>query len=128
MNKTLVPTLLVSALLATGCSFIPKMERATGTVADQYPAAASAGATAAAELPWQSFFTDARLQQLIGLALENNRDLRVAALNVERTQAQYQIQRAAQWPQCRCWPQCWPAQQPRPGAWCSSRRRWRQPF
>jgi multidrug efflux system outer membrane protein len=43
---------------------------------------------------WQSFFADWRLQQLIILALENNRDLRVAALNIERSQALYQIKRS----------------------------------
>ena len=38
------------------------------------------------------------MQQLIGVALENNRDLRVAALNVEAFRAQYRIQRADLFP------------------------------
>ena len=38
------------------------------------------------------------LQQLIQIALDNNRDLRLAALNVERTQALYRIQRADRLP------------------------------
>ena len=38
------------------------------------------GGAGAADIPWQQFFTDQRLQQLIDLALENNRDLRVAVL------------------------------------------------
>ena len=49
---------------------------------------------AAADIPWRDFFVDGRLQQVIDLALANNRDLRVAALNVQRTQALYRIQRA----------------------------------
>src|SRR2546427_9239462 len=44
------------------------------------------------------FFQDARLQQLVRTALDNNRDLRVAALNIERAQAQYRITRADQFP------------------------------
>jgi multidrug efflux system outer membrane protein len=48
----------------------------------------------AAELNWQFFFTDQKLQKVIDFALENNRDLRLAALNVERTKAIYGIQRA----------------------------------
>ena len=40
----------------------------------------------------REFFPDARLQKLIGLALENNRDLRVAMLNVEAARAQYRLQ------------------------------------
>jgi multidrug efflux system outer membrane protein len=42
---------------------------------------------------WQEFFTDAKLQHIIGTALNNNRDLRLAALNVERARALYGIQR-----------------------------------
>jgi multidrug efflux system outer membrane protein len=54
----------------------------------------AAGAPAATEVKWQEFFTDAKLQQIIGTALKNNRDLRLAALNVERARALYGIQRA----------------------------------
>jgi len=45
-------------------------------------------------LRWQEFFPDEKLQQVIGTALTNNRDLRIAALNVERARAMYGIQRA----------------------------------
>lgn len=100
MTKRLVPTLLVSALLATGCSFIPQLDRPAAPVAGSYPAVSAANAgTPAADIPWQNFFTDARLQQLITLALDNNRDLRVAVLNIEQARAQYQIQRSAQFPE-----------------------------
>lgn len=51
-----------------------------------------------AEIPWQEFFVDPHLRKLISLALENNRDLRVAALNIERARAQYQIQRSDLFP------------------------------
>lgn len=54
---------------------------------------------AVADIPWQEFFADQKLHKLIALALDNNRDLRVAVLNIERAQAQYQIQRADLFPQ-----------------------------
>jgi multidrug efflux system outer membrane protein len=47
-----------------------------------------------ADIPWREFFVEARLQKVIELALTNNRDLRVATLNIERSRALYQIQRA----------------------------------
>ncbi len=47
-----------------------------------------------ADIPWQTFFVDPQLQGLIKLALENNRNLRITALNIEKSQAQYRIQRA----------------------------------
>ncbi|MDR0217162.1 MAG: efflux transporter outer membrane subunit [Comamonas sp.] len=101
MNKTLLPIALASALLASGCSFIPQLDRPALPVAEQFPAAASqtAGSVAAADIPWQQFFTDPRLQQVIQLALDNNRDLRVAVLNIDKARAQYQIQRSAQFPE-----------------------------
>ena len=46
-------------------------------------------------MKWQEFFTDKGLQSVIALALANNRDLRTAALNVQKVQAQYRTQRAA---------------------------------
>jgi multidrug efflux system outer membrane protein len=58
----------------------------------------TAGGTAAADVGWHEFFPDPQLQQLIALALANNRDLRVAALNVQSAQAQYRIQRAQLFP------------------------------
>ena len=90
----------MGAALLAGCSFIPVYERAVAPVATSYPALdapVSAGA-AAASVPWQQFFTDARLQRLITLALVHNRDLRVAVLNIEQSRAQFQITRAVQWP------------------------------
>ncbi len=56
------------------------------------------GAPAAVNVKWQDFFTDQRLRSVIELALANNRDLRVATLNVEKVQALYRIQRAELYP------------------------------
>jgi multidrug efflux system outer membrane protein len=55
-------------------------------------------APAAADVKWQEFFTDPRLQSVIELALANNRDLRMATLSIEKVQALYRIQRAEQYP------------------------------
>jgi multidrug efflux system outer membrane protein len=60
--------------------------------------APGADRAAAVDLGWRDVFRDPRLQALIALALESNRDLRVAALNVEAARAQYQIQRADMFP------------------------------
>ena len=90
------------ALTFGGCSLIPVYEPPAPPVPAQYPggvaAAAAANAEASALLPWQRFVTDARLVELIELALKNNRDLRLALLNVEQVAAQYQIRRADPFP------------------------------
>jgi multidrug efflux system outer membrane protein len=55
-------------------------------------------AAADAEIAWREFFTDERMQRVIATAIENNRDLRLAALNVQRARGIYGIQRAALFP------------------------------
>jgi multidrug efflux system outer membrane protein len=62
-------------------------------------AAVTASAPAAAEVKWRDYYTDDKLRQVIGLALKNNRDLRIAVLNVEKAMAQYRQQRANQFPE-----------------------------
>ena len=47
---------------------------------------------------WQDYFTDPTLRHLIDIALANNRDLRVALLNIEQARAQLGIRRADQFP------------------------------
>jgi multidrug efflux system outer membrane protein len=59
------------------------------------PAEASTAASVAAwDIGWRDFFADSRLQQLIAQALANNRDLRVAVLNIQLARAQYRVQRS----------------------------------
>lgn len=96
---------LVVALAATllgACSMIPVFERPAAPVPATFPQAvpteASAVAPLADTIAWRDYFADERLRNVIALALENNRDLRVAALNIERARAQYGIQRADLFP------------------------------
>ena len=89
--------------MLSGCSLIPDYQRPEAPVAAQFPqgpaySPAQAPNQAAAEQGWRQFFHDPALQQLIQTALVNNRDLRVAALNIDAYAAQYQIQRADLFP------------------------------
>ena len=96
--QRLLPLALV--LVLTGCTLAPKYERPAAPIAATYPASPAAteetGLTAviAADIGWRDFFNDPLLQQLIEISLENNRDFRTAALNVEAAQALYRIERA----------------------------------
>ena len=94
--------LLGSVLSMTACATMaPKYEQPAAPVpavwpgGDSYTAGpANAEQKAVADIQWQEFYSDNKLQKLITLALSNNRDLKVAALNIERFQALYQIRRA----------------------------------
>ncbi|MBT2326480.1 efflux transporter outer membrane subunit [Variovorax paradoxus] len=91
---------VAAAMFLAGCSLIPTYERPAAPVPAAYPGAQPAGGASspASTLAWQDFFTDPRLAKLIEIALANNRDLRVSVLNIEQARAQFQIQRAAQFP------------------------------
>ena len=102
MSKSLL-SLAITAAVLSGCSLIPDYQQPQAPVAAQYPQGPAYSPTeaanqAAAEQGWRQFFHDPALQQLIQTALVNNRDLRVAALNIDAYAAQYQIQRADLFP------------------------------
>ena len=99
MRRSLL-SLAVASILLGGCSLIPDYQRPASPVDSLWPSEAGGAqtATAAADLDWRAFFKDPALQSLIDTALANNRDLRVAALNVEAYAAQRQIQRSALFP------------------------------
>ncbi|KQY28915.1 transporter [Caulobacter sp. Root487D2Y] len=100
LARNLTLTLLAASALGA-CTLAPKTERPVLPVANawpiaQYNTAGNTGSTVtAADLGWREVFIDPRLQGVIDLALTNNRDLRVAMLNIEQSRAQYRIQRAA---------------------------------
>jgi len=97
-TSTALGSALGAFLLLGGCSLAPTYTRPLAPVPEQWPQGAAypsgdAGVSVGAELGWEEFFTDAKLRQVLSLALEQNRDLRIAALNVELARARYGIQR-----------------------------------
>jgi multidrug efflux system outer membrane protein len=96
---------VVAVVFVGGCSLAPSYEKPPAPVPARWPqgeayqeAQAGSDIPTAQALKWQEFFTDERLQKIIETALSNNRDLRLAALNVERARALYGIQRAELFP------------------------------
>jgi multidrug efflux system outer membrane protein len=102
MGKRTFSLLAAAAVLLTGCTLAPNYTRPEAPVPAPWPTGAAydnaqaspPGAPEAAGLAWREFFADERLRKVIETALKGNRDLRLAALNVERTRALFGIQRA----------------------------------
>ena len=98
--RTLKLTLsAISLAILAGCANLaPDYAQPDLPVPASLDGAATASAKAADKLEWQQVITNERLKQTVELALANNRDLRIAALNIEKARAQYQIDKAPLYP------------------------------
>ncbi|MGW8323475.1 MAG: TolC family protein [Thermodesulfobacteriota bacterium] len=103
--KVLLPVGVL--LLGAACSTMaPQYSRPPAPVASDWPSGdayektkVENGMRAVSDLPWEDFFAHEPLRRVITQALENNRDLRVALLNIERSRALFQIRRAELFPE-----------------------------
>jgi multidrug efflux system outer membrane protein len=89
----------VIAALLGACTLAPRYRQPEAPVPTAFDTTGSTAVAVpasdpAAETGWREFFPDTELQDLIQRALANNRDLRIATLNVEAARAQYRIRRA----------------------------------
>ena len=98
MRKSFTLGIVPLAMILAGCTMEPDYHRPALPVAAHYDSQDATRAGNGADIRWQSFFTDPVMHKLIASALANNRDLRVAALNVEVARSQVQIDRAALMP------------------------------
>lgn len=87
-------------LFVAACSMAPEYQRPEMPVAPHFPAQelTEQGMEYAYNIGWREYFKDPRLQEYIGLALEHNRDLRMALLNVEAARLAHRITEADRLP------------------------------
>ena len=104
MNKYLIPILSLIVFMA-GCSLAPDYLKPKSPVPESWPTGSayekekdSLSTKNASDIRWQDFIADEGLRKTIETALDNNRDLRLAALNVQRARALYGIQRSELYP------------------------------
>jgi multidrug efflux system outer membrane protein len=105
MIRKILPIAIAIFCIAACTSLAPDYIRPEAPVPAAWPggpaykdSAGKPGDVPAADIAWRDFFVDERLQKVIDLALANNRDLRMAALNIEKTRALHRIQRAELFP------------------------------
>ena len=103
MRDALIIMLTITCL--AGCTMVPTYSRPAPPIPAGWPtgpaykeAEENPTGPTAADVGWRAFYADERLQEVIRLALDNNRDLRIAALNIERARNLYRIQRAELFP------------------------------
>ena len=98
--KTIIPTLLFGFLLFTaGCTMAPKSMKPDNPVSNSWPEGSVKNPSGTdifdpAVVSWRQYFTDPKIQQVIEQAISNNRDLKLASLNVELSRAMYGIKKA----------------------------------
>src|SRR5690625_1111591 len=100
VHQTIYRLIIPVTLTLAGCvSMAPEDERSALPVPATYPElVATQDGVAVDELDWQAFFTDPVLSRLIETALQNNRDLRTAALKVDEARAAFRIQHSDRFP------------------------------
>jgi multidrug efflux system outer membrane protein len=100
MKGSALITVAAAITVLSACTLEPHYERPAAPVPPTWAGSAAGAADKAsvADVGWRQFFPDPVLQRLVAIALANNRDLRVAVLNVQAAQAQYRIQRADLFP------------------------------
>jgi NodT family efflux transporter outer membrane factor (OMF) lipoprotein len=93
-------SIVLAAAAMTACvQLAPSYQRPPAPVPAVFPSAGAASAAGGTVQPlWQDYFRDPALRDLIERALKNNRDLRIAVLNIDLVRTQYQLRRADQWP------------------------------
>lgn len=101
MNRIALSLCFGIVLLSASCTLAPRYTRPEAPIPRDWPSGAGReeisdqlGERQAADLAWRNFFSDERLQHVIALALNHNRDVKIAALAVDRAYALYGIQRA----------------------------------
>ncbi len=99
MRAAIIAALIAAAALAGCVNLAPDYTRPAAPIPAAWPMNAGvSGTTPAASIDWATFISDARLRKAIEITLRNNRDLRIAVLNIERARAQYRIERSARFP------------------------------
>lgn len=98
MKLTTLSLSTLALLLLSACQLAPEQQAIELPVPTTYASAAQGSGSKATELHWQQFFNNTKLQQLITLSLGNNKDLQIAALNVQRVRSLYQIEDSALYP------------------------------
>jgi multidrug efflux system outer membrane protein len=102
--KSRVITSMITVAALSACTLMPRYQRPQSPVPDRWPAAAGEAAAAASpsvsadQIGWRDFFTDPHLQRLVEIALESNRNLRIAVLNVAASEAQFRVERGNLFP------------------------------
>lgn len=100
--KPLAQVITLSLLLSGCANFAPQYQQPEVPMSEQWVGVAlkeqASQDVVPSDLGWREFFTDPRLQKLIATALAYNHDLKTAALNVERAQAQYGITKTDELP------------------------------
>ena len=93
IRAALACVLCLPALLGA-CTMAPKYARPGAPIPNAYAQGASLPNRPIQDLAWREFFKETTTRRLVEIALANNRDLRIAMLNIEKTRAQYRVQRA----------------------------------
>ena len=98
-TKKILSYLLIGSFISS-CTMAPAYKRPSLPVDNEisgipvYGPISDQAQQDAASISWKQFFKSKPLQDILQTALDNNRDLRAAALNIDAAKALYRIERS----------------------------------
>lgn len=91
--------ILINIFIFTGCSLKPEIEYNDSIIPTELKNSLDKNSNLEYIQPsWENFVKNDKLKELIKIALENNRDLKIAILNIEAARATYRIEESKYFP------------------------------
>ncbi|RXJ66203.1 RND transporter [Halarcobacter ebronensis] len=91
--------ILINILILTGCSLKPELVYNNSVIPSKFKNVVDKNSKVEYIQPkWEDFVKNDKLKKLIKIALENNRDLKIAILNIEAARATYRIEKSKYFP------------------------------
>lgn len=99
MSARAAVTLLLLAVGTEGCRLGPDYERPEIPTPAAWREIPAAEAESLANIPWWELFQDPALQELLRIALAENKDLQIAIARIDEARASYGFAKSEFWPQ-----------------------------
>lgn len=100
IKRSLIAVAITSGMALSGCANLaPDLPRANANIPLQWGETPFSKSSEKENEGWENTFTDPELVGYINSALANNKDIRIALLNVKKARAQYRIEDANKLPE-----------------------------
>lgn len=91
-------SILTTIFIFTGCSLKPDIKYDSSVIPKEFKNSTNNSNLEYIQPNWEEFVKNDKLKELIKLAIENNKDLKIAILNIESARATYRVETSKYFP------------------------------